>query len=365
MYARYNWLSSATQEQILADVIKILTGTTLTSSLSAGADTTNSFINSTYYTAGWSMFDQTAKTNGAATISNATPAVVTKAAHGLYAGCPVSFTTTGSLPTELAVNTTYFVSSAGFTTGAFQVAATYANAIAGTSSIATSSAGSGTHTLYDGRIQILSAPVFDGGGVGYNYASIDVVTTANQFTLTAYETWNATTHAGTNQLNATAGSQAKFTVGSTGNIALYSNSNCLILYGNNIICSGLFARNRTSPWDTVAAGYPNMSNHQLQLTSNATAPRTITAAAGWAVTAQSALIDGTTKIQDGAGGLYAPLSDLVLVNFANQLLPCSISALTDVWGGLTYPNTYDQLVANGKTYVFLVNGMSSICVPFG
>lgn len=74
-------------------------------------------------------------------ISNASPAVLTKAAHGLVAGDSVILTTSGTLPTGLSLLTTYYVISEGFTTGAFEVSATLGGA-----AINTSSAGSGTHS---------------------------------------------------------------------------------------------------------------------------------------------------------------------------------------------------------------------------
>jgi microcystin-dependent protein len=82
---------------------------------------------------------------GAATITNATPAVVTLSGHGFVTGDTLYFTTTGGLPTGLSVNTIYYVVAINSTT--FSLATTLANAIAGTK-IATSSAGSGTHTAF-------------------------------------------------------------------------------------------------------------------------------------------------------------------------------------------------------------------------
>lgn len=73
------------------------------------------------------------------TISNAEPAVVSWTAHGLPDGTPVTFTTTGALPTGLTADTTYYVVSAA--TDSFSVAAT-----PGGSPIDTSGAGSGIHT---------------------------------------------------------------------------------------------------------------------------------------------------------------------------------------------------------------------------
>lgn len=80
------------------------------------------------------------------TISNATPAVVTAAAHTLSIGATVNFTTTGALPSPLVVGTNYYVSSQSFAAGAFCLSTTSDNAIAGTS-INTTTAGSGVHTV--------------------------------------------------------------------------------------------------------------------------------------------------------------------------------------------------------------------------
>ncbi|RVP32284.1 hypothetical protein CN082_04560 [Sinorhizobium meliloti] len=73
------------------------------------------------------------------TITVATPGVISWNAHGLAAGTPVKFSTTGALPTGLTAGTTYFVVSPS--ANDFQVAAT-----PGGAAIATSGTQSGTHT---------------------------------------------------------------------------------------------------------------------------------------------------------------------------------------------------------------------------
>lgn len=73
------------------------------------------------------------------TITNATPAVVTWTSHGLEDGTPVTFTTTGTLPTGLTAGTIYYIVDS--TTNAFSVAATVGGA-----AIATTGAGTGVHT---------------------------------------------------------------------------------------------------------------------------------------------------------------------------------------------------------------------------
>ncbi len=73
------------------------------------------------------------------TISVATPGVVSWTGHGLAAGTPVKFSTTGTLPTGLVAGTTYYVVSPA--TDNFSVAAT-----PGGSAINTTGSSTGTHT---------------------------------------------------------------------------------------------------------------------------------------------------------------------------------------------------------------------------
>lgn len=81
--------------------------------------------------------------SGVVTISNASPGVISGAPAAVQIGWPITFTTTGALPTGLSVGTTYYVISAGFVSGTtLEVAATPNGA-----AINTSSAGSGVHTI--------------------------------------------------------------------------------------------------------------------------------------------------------------------------------------------------------------------------
>jgi hypothetical protein len=78
--------------------------------------------------------------SAAATITIASPAVVTRATHGLANGSFVYFTTTGALPTGLAVNTGYYVINSA--TNTFNVSLTL-----GGTAINTSGTQSGTHSV--------------------------------------------------------------------------------------------------------------------------------------------------------------------------------------------------------------------------
>lgn len=81
-----------------------------------------------------------ANTTGTATMTIASPCVVTWGSAAQADGAPVVFSTTGALPTGLTVGTTYFVKNRSGTT--FNLTATYG----GTTLINTSGTQSGTHT---------------------------------------------------------------------------------------------------------------------------------------------------------------------------------------------------------------------------
>jgi hypothetical protein len=68
-----------------------------------------------------------------ATVSIATPSVVTLAAHGWLAGQPFRFATTGALPTGINNATTYYVISTGLVAGSFRYSLTYEGAAVNTS----------------------------------------------------------------------------------------------------------------------------------------------------------------------------------------------------------------------------------------
>jgi hypothetical protein len=80
---------------------------------------------------------------GTATMTIATPCVVSRTAHGLSVGMTITFTTTGALPTGITAGTTYYVISAGFGANSFRISATDAGA-----AINTTGTQSGTHTLW-------------------------------------------------------------------------------------------------------------------------------------------------------------------------------------------------------------------------
>ena len=98
-----------------------------------------------YDNAGTPTLEATEWKNEAVTMTIAAPCVVTWTAHGMVTGNSVTFTTTGALPTGLAVNTQYFITKINDNT--FNLSATRALLAAGTF-ITTSGTQSGTHTAH-------------------------------------------------------------------------------------------------------------------------------------------------------------------------------------------------------------------------
>lgn len=87
------------------------------------------------------LFSALTPTVGTFTVTIASPAVFSLAAHGLIAGDQIYFTTTGALPTGLTANTVYYVLSTSLTADEFTISTTL-----GGSQVNTSGTQSGTHT---------------------------------------------------------------------------------------------------------------------------------------------------------------------------------------------------------------------------
>jgi hypothetical protein len=84
--------------------------------------------------------DAVAAVSATVTISIASPGVVTDTAHGLLVNTPVSFSTTGTLPTGIVAGTTYYVKLV-VDANSYQIAATV-----GGTAIVTSGTQTGVHT---------------------------------------------------------------------------------------------------------------------------------------------------------------------------------------------------------------------------
>jgi hypothetical protein len=88
-------------------------------------------------------------TTATATMTIATPGVVTYTSHGRVTGDRCYFTTTGALPTGVSASTSYWITKVDANT--FKLSTTLANCVAGTF-IATSGSQSGVHTIYVGGL---------------------------------------------------------------------------------------------------------------------------------------------------------------------------------------------------------------------
>src|SRR5581483_5370084 len=101
------------------------------------------------------------------TVNAGTDVITVASSHGLSAGDQVRFSTTGTLPAPLSINTVYYVLSSGLTTTDLKVSTS-----PGGSVVDITNTGSGTHTIWkNGKWFELQA------GFGYqgSYAAIDDV----------------------------------------------------------------------------------------------------------------------------------------------------------------------------------------------
>ena len=107
--------------------------------------------------------------NGTATMTIASPAVVSKTGHGYSAGDKILFRTTGALPTGVTAGAVYFVLATDLTADTFKFSDTDGGA-----AINTSGTQSGTHTLvsvldtFTYACQYVRTGDGGGGGGGYN-----------------------------------------------------------------------------------------------------------------------------------------------------------------------------------------------------
>jgi len=269
---------------------------------------------------------------------------------------------------------------------------------------------------------VLKGARFD-APTGYEYAMLDFSSVANKFGIKLYETWNETTHTGTNvalvstNLSSNTAFYQRINTSAGGSTIIYANKGRCILFQGNTSTGygddtykawlGCMQRSRLSPWDTVAAGYPisavvfgasmfsNLSYSGAPLAvcriknsagGDLTNSVECTLKSAWIGCGGLTLatpIKSTSyyetqspvfKVPDGLGGFYAPLTNIYANNPYRGHLGGSFSDVCDVWLGVAYPFNLDEVVTGGKTYVFLQNtkdaraesyGTANICVPKG
>lgn len=140
-----------------------------------------------------------------ATMTTASPTVVTQTAHGMVAGQAVFYTNSGgALGTGLVVNTNYYVTNVT-DANTYQLASTVAKALAGTPDMNVTVGGTGTQTGF-GACLLASTVAADVMGINLQPGDYDVdcnLTTAYQgsTSLTLFAAWVGT--AGASSLPAT------------------------------------------------------------------------------------------------------------------------------------------------------------------
>lgn len=142
----YTDTTASTQASLVVPV-----GTIIASSLHANptgfllCDGSNTVSRTTFS----ALFNAIVPNKGTATMTIATPSVVTLNSHNFLTGESIYLTTTGALPTGLVVNTLYFVRT--IDTNTFHLYDTYVNATTTASTtgrINTSGSQSGIHSLF-------------------------------------------------------------------------------------------------------------------------------------------------------------------------------------------------------------------------
>jgi microcystin-dependent protein len=165
---------------------------------------------------------------GTATISIATPAVVTDTGHSLSNGQLVYFTTTGALPTGVVANTRYYVRNT--TENTFNLSSTPTGAV-----INTSGSQSGTHTLFSA----------DFADLGFGSGSVSEVLTINQMPAHNH------TPQGTSRFNAgnTSVTRTRFASGTSGGFAFQSGTQSdLLQVASTTTVGGGLEHNNLQPY---------------------------------------------------------------------------------------------------------------------
>jgi len=143
-----------------------------------------------------------------ATMTTASPTVVTMTAHGQAALASVWFTNSGGgIGTGMVVNTNYYITAGSVTANTFKLSSTMALALAGTSDINVTVAGTGTQTGHPGAI-LASATAADVVGLAltagdYEVEGMLVPTYQGSTSQTLFAGWIGT--AGASSLPATSG----------------------------------------------------------------------------------------------------------------------------------------------------------------
>lgn len=206
----------------------------------------------------------------------------------------------------------------------------------------------------------------------FKYMVIDT-NTAGTILQKTYETWNETTHVGTNLCYASdiAISNQRYNLATGGRLDITASiRHCAMfayvsaIYGSSqyVSASGVFERTRKSGWDTVANAYPPFLWLHFSGATGGYSPRVV-GGTGSDVTSSSAsysIITPYGAITSGPS-LMVPKADKTL---GHQLLPFGVhgGAYGNLGGDISsycnmyfttmnYGAAYDELVVNGENYI--------------
>ena len=354
MYSVYNYAPGSTQANVLNDVVAILTGETDPANLTAIVKFSQASTN-------WSL-------GVGSGFSGLTPSAYV--GQKVYTNGVLRGTVIDNDATTITINESYSASGVTAIVTTFEIYTDWA--VAGWS-LYDSSAGTNKKCI---RAQYID------DASNYKYITIDT-NTSNRILFGGYESWNNTSHTGSNlmQFSGSASYDQRVNLSSGG--YLYISASARHLYLNSYqsgVWGGAWSNNctfycehtRDSGWDTVANGYPAWVGFPLGFVySNSIgyAPR-ICDHTGADVTGASAAVYcksaiGGAFLTSAWGG--APLNTApanAAKNILHLMIPLSCSNAQEgfLGGKLTYfseiyATTYnqgsplDEYIANGNSYV--------------
>ncbi len=250
-------------------------------------------------------------------------------------------------------------------------------------------------TLHDDaagtNTKVIKAPIADNPSqFKYQYLSTNNV---GYFENRLYETWNATTHVGTNMASndssySSYAQRVSFSFASGGFLYLSSSARHLVIHSmssgstfgaaaNNNGCSGCVEYTRWSPWDTVSNGYMPVASINPGAflytggLSNIPRLRTTSGTDNGASAYTYPLTNSlpSSKISDAAGSLIIPLMPIIISGTSNSnwFLGGNVSELTNIWyGPISYGSMLDEFtLGSGTTYVIFTASTTRVAIPKG
>lgn len=263
-------------------------------------------------------------------------------------------------------------------TGTTDKATLSASIIQNTSYIeSTVSAGWTIHDANPGtNKKVLSAPNPDGTA---KYVLLDA-NTAGYLLISCFESWNSSTHVGTNATSLS-GSQTfcpKVNLGAGSTLFIGASSHYLFCesYTSNAYDQRNFlvgTRQRIEPWDTVVAGYPVAVQtsqswnlwHSPRMRNFAGSDATSSTASLNMTTAYGQTLSGTQG-RDSAGNAKHLLADIHLYNAGGGSVTPMVGGIVLGGIGLTtssYGNQGDEAVVGATTYWVSAAGTVRMLIP--